>query len=248
MIRHPQADGTAPFMLQAPRRVARCLEEKCVRPRSVRTQQTVLPIVDQGVLPDIREVPAYQGEVMISVCLANVADSLERRLVANMTTERVARIRGVYDHPPSAQRFDGLTHVASLRRDRMELQIDAHLVGYDTRMNQLLELSPLILFLVVFEILGIYWATAALMIACVLVLAIHRVRTGKFKLMHVITAAVVVTLGAATLLLHDVRFIHWKPTVLLGLTAAAFLGSMAIGACWRAYSRSPWRCRRAPGF
>jgi intracellular septation protein len=111
----------------------------------------------------------------------------------------------------------------------MELQIDAHLVGYDTRMNQLLEFSPLIVFLVAFELLDIYWATAALMIACALVLVIHRVRTGKFKMMHVITTVVVVTLGAATLLLHDVRFIHWKPTVLLGLTAAAFLGSMVIG-------------------
>jgi len=47
--------------------------------------------------------------------------------------------------------------------------------------------------------------------------------------MHIITVAVVVILGAATLLLHDRRFIQWKPTVLLGLTAAAFLGSMAVG-------------------
>jgi intracellular septation protein len=30
-------------------------------------------------------------------------------------------------------------------------------------------------------------------------------------------------------LLHDKRFIQWKPTVLLALTAAAFLGSSAIG-------------------
>jgi intracellular septation protein len=102
-------------------------------------------------------------------------------------------------------------------------------VGYDTRMNQLLELSPLIVFLVGFELLGIYWATAALMIACVLVMLIHRARTGKFKTMHIVTSAVVVILGSATLLLHDVRFIQWKPTVLLGLTAAAFLGSMVIG-------------------
>jgi intracellular septation protein len=96
-------------------------------------------------------------------------------------------------------------------------------------MNQLLEFSPLIVFLIGFETLGIYWATAALMIACVLVLVIGRLRTGKFKTMHIITAAVVVILGSATLLLHDVRFIQWKPTVLLGLTAAAFLGSLAIG-------------------
>jgi intracellular septation protein len=111
----------------------------------------------------------------------------------------------------------------------MQLQIDAHLVGYDTRMSQLLEWSPLIVFFVAFKVLDIYWATAALMIACLLLLVVHRVRTGKFKTMHVITAAVVLVLGAATLLLHDKRFIQWKPTVLLGLTAAAFLGSMVVG-------------------
>jgi intracellular septation protein len=96
-------------------------------------------------------------------------------------------------------------------------------------MNQLLELSPLIVFLIAFELLGIYWATAALMAACVLLLLIHRLRTGKFKTMHMVTTAVVLALGSATLLLHDVRFIQWKPTVLLGLTAAAFLGSLVIG-------------------
>jgi intracellular septation protein len=111
----------------------------------------------------------------------------------------------------------------------MQLQVDAHFVGYDTRMNQLLEFSPLIAFLVVFELFGIYWATGALMIACVLQLLIHRLRAGEFKLMHVVTVAVLLPLGSATLLLHDSRFIHWKPTVLLGLGAAAFLGSNFIG-------------------
>ena len=96
-------------------------------------------------------------------------------------------------------------------------------------MAQLLEWSPLILFFIAFKTLDIYWATAALMIACVLVMAVHRLRTGKFKTVHVITACVAVSLGAATLLLHDKRFIQWKPTVLLGLTALAFLASMVIG-------------------
>jgi intracellular septation protein len=111
----------------------------------------------------------------------------------------------------------------------MQLQVDTHFVGYDTRMNQLLEFSPLIVFLAVFEWMGIYWATGALMIACVLLLVIHRLRTGQFKTMHIITAVVVVLLGSATLLLHDRRFIQWKPTVLLGLASIAFLGSMFIG-------------------
>jgi intracellular septation protein len=96
-------------------------------------------------------------------------------------------------------------------------------------MNQLLEWSPLIVFFVGFKLLGIYWATAALMIACVLLMVVHRLRTGKFKTMHIVTAAVVMVLGSATLLLHDRRFIQWKPTVLLGLAAVAFLASMFIG-------------------
>jgi intracellular septation protein len=111
----------------------------------------------------------------------------------------------------------------------MQLQVDTHCVGYDTRMNQLLEWLPLVVFFLGFKLLGIYWATAALMIACVLQLVVHRLRTGKFKTMHVITVAVVLVLGSATLLLHDRRFIQWKPTVLLALASAAFLGSMVLG-------------------
>jgi intracellular septation protein len=111
----------------------------------------------------------------------------------------------------------------------VQLQIDAHVVGYDTRMNQLLEWSPLIIFFVGFKLLGIYWATAALMIACVLQMLIHRLRAGKFKTMHVITVAVVLLLGSATLLLHDRRFIQLKPTVLLALASIAFLVSMVLG-------------------
>jgi intracellular septation protein len=102
-------------------------------------------------------------------------------------------------------------------------------VRYDTRMNQLLEWSPLVVFFVVFKLFGIYWATASLMVTCVGLMSIHRLRTGSFKTMHVVTAGVVLILGTATLLLHDKRFIQWKPTVLLGFAAIAFLGSTVIG-------------------
>jgi intracellular septation protein len=102
-------------------------------------------------------------------------------------------------------------------------------VGYDTRMTQLLEWAPLIVFFVTFKLLGLYWATGALMVICVIVMLVHRARTGKFKPMHVITAGVALALGSATLLLHDKRFIEWKPTVLLGIAAIAFIGSNFIG-------------------
>ncbi len=96
-------------------------------------------------------------------------------------------------------------------------------------MNQLIEWSPLIVFFLVFKLAGMYWATGALMVACPAVMFLHRFRTGRFKPMHVITVAVLAILGTATLVLHDERFIQLKPTVLLALTAAVFLGSTVIG-------------------
>ena len=96
-------------------------------------------------------------------------------------------------------------------------------------MNQLLEWSPLVIFFVVFKLYGIYWATASLMVTCVALMIVHRMRAGRFKTMHVAAACVVLVLGTATLLLHDKRFIQWKPTVLLGAAALAFLGSTVIG-------------------
>ena len=167
--------------------------------------------------------------MMIPIRLPNIANALQSRLVADMAAERVAGIGGIDDHASAAQDFDGLTYEAPLWGHRMQLQVDAHDVGYDTRMTQLLEFSPLIVFFAVFEWKGIYWATAALMIACVLLLLVNRLRTGKFKTMHIVTVAVALVLGAATLWKHDSRFIQWKPTVLYALTAAVFFGSMFIG-------------------
>ncbi len=229
MIRHPQSYGAAPLMLQTPRRLARGLEQKGIRAGRMGPQQPVLPILHHGVLADLGQVAAHQSEMMITIRLPNVANTLKRRLVADVAAERIAGVRGVHDHAAAAQDLDGLADEAPLRGHGMQLQVDTHAVGYDTGMNQLLEWSPLIVFFVVYKLAGIYWATAALMLACVLQLVIHRLTTGKFKTMHIVTVAVVLVLGSATLLLHDRRFIQWKPTVLLGLAAAAFLGSMFLG-------------------
>jgi intracellular septation protein len=111
----------------------------------------------------------------------------------------------------------------------MQLQIDAHDVGYDTRMNQLLEFAPLLIFYATYKFKDIYWATASLMVTCALLMIVHRLQTGKFKPMHVIATTLALILGTATLLFRDPRFIQWKFTVLLGLTSLAFLGSMVVG-------------------
>jgi intracellular septation protein len=47
--------------------------------------------------------------------------------------------------------------------------------------------------------------------------------------MHAVSAVLVFAFGAATLILHDQRFIQWKPTVFFWLLSIALLGSMWIG-------------------
>jgi intracellular septation protein len=96
-------------------------------------------------------------------------------------------------------------------------------------MNSVLELLPLVAFFIAYVTGGLYWATGVLMVASVILMVVHRWRTGKFKDLHVVTAIVVVVLGSATLLLHDKRFILWKPTILFGLLAIALLVSGFLG-------------------
>src|ERR1700722_8951873 len=98
MVGDPPSNRAAPLVLQTPRRLARGLEQKGVRARRVRAQQPVLPIVHQSVLANLGKIAAHQCEMVVAVGLPDVADALERRLVADMTAEGVARIRGVYDH------------------------------------------------------------------------------------------------------------------------------------------------------
>ena len=96
-------------------------------------------------------------------------------------------------------------------------------------MQSLLELAPLVAFFVAYKMADIYVATAVLMAAMALLLAVDYLRTRRIPPMHGLSALLVFLFGAATLILHDERFIKWKPTIFFWLLAAAFLASMWIG-------------------
>jgi intracellular septation protein len=96
-------------------------------------------------------------------------------------------------------------------------------------MQSLLELTPLVAFFVAYSFGGIYVATAVLMGAMALLLLVDYVRTRKIPTMHGVSALLVFLFGAATLILHNQRFIQWKPTVFFWLLSVALLGSMWIG-------------------
>jgi intracellular septation protein len=96
-------------------------------------------------------------------------------------------------------------------------------------MQALSELAPLLAFILAYYFGGLYAATAVLMVAMVLLIALDWLRLRRIPPMHALSTALVLIFGGATLLLHDRLFIQWKPTVFFWLAALAFLGSFWVG-------------------
>ena len=94
-------------------------------------------------------------------------------------------------------------------------------------MKLLLDFFPILLFFVSYKLSDIYTATAVLMAATTVQMAVIYMRERSLQTMHKITLVLVLGFGALTLGLHDERFIKWKPTVLysamsLGLAFATW--------------------------
>ena len=98
----------------------------------------------------------------------------------------------------------------------------------------LLDFFPVLLFFFVYKSYddpteGIIAATAVAIVASIVQVAYTRFKYGRVENMHLITLALIVVLGGATILLRDEMFIKWKPSVVNWLFAAVFLGSQFIG-------------------
>jgi intracellular septation protein len=96
-------------------------------------------------------------------------------------------------------------------------------------MQALAEFAPLVAFFVTYSLRGLYAATAVLMVAMLALLAFDWLRQRRIVPLHALSAALVLVLGGATLLLHNRLFIQWKPTVLFWVVSAAFIASYWIG-------------------
>ena len=81
-------------------------------------------------------------------------------------------------------------------------------------MKTLLDFFPILLFFGAYKLYDIYVGTAVLMGATVVQMAVIYTMDRKLQVMHKITLVLILGFGALTLLLHDDRFIKWKPTVL----------------------------------
>lgn len=94
---------------------------------------------------------------------------------------------------------------------------------------QLLEFLPILVFVAVYYAYGIYYATAALMLAAALEVGFLWVTKRNISSMLKFTLWLSLIFGGLTLLLHDKTFIQWKPTVLNWAMSLALLGSHFAG-------------------
>ena len=88
-------------------------------------------------------------------------------------------------------------------------------------MKILIDFFPILLFFGAYKFYDIYVATGVLMAATVVQMALIYAIDRKLQAMHKITLVLILVFGALTLLLHDERFIKWKPTVLYAAMAFA---------------------------
>jgi len=93
----------------------------------------------------------------------------------------------------------------------------------------LFDFFPILLFFVAFKLYGIFVATAVAIAASFIQVGIYWHKHRRFETMHLVTLAIIVIFGGATLILQDEMFIKWKPTILNWLFALAFFASHFIG-------------------
>lgn len=94
----------------------------------------------------------------------------------------------------------------------------------------LFDFFPIAIFFAVYKYTGdIITATAVLIPASIAQVAYSYWRTRKIEKMYLVTLALVVVLGGATIIFENKDFIQWKPTIVNWLFAIVFLGSQFIG-------------------
>lgn len=101
-------------------------------------------------------------------------------------------------------------------------------------MKLVLDFFPIILFFITYKYYGggqegILAATVVIIVATIVQVAITWLWKRRVEKMHLITLALVVIFGGATLILKDEIFIKWKPTVVNWIFAIGFLASQFIG-------------------
>lgn len=108
-------------------------------------------------------------------------------------------------------------------------------------LRPLVEYGPIVAFFITYYMADLYAATASIMVATALALALSYIVERRIPMMPLITAGIVGVFGGLTLWLHDETFIKMKPTIIQAifgtiliaglLTKRLFLKSL-LGSVW----------------
>jgi intracellular septation protein len=96
-------------------------------------------------------------------------------------------------------------------------------------MKLLFDFFPILIFFICFKLFGIYTATTVAIVLSILQVLIYRIKYQRYEKLHVISLAMILVLGGATLFFHNPWFIKWKPTAIYWLSSILFLGSTYVG-------------------
>jgi intracellular septation protein len=96
-------------------------------------------------------------------------------------------------------------------------------------MKFLFDFFPIILFFAAYKLYGIYVATAVAIAASFIQTGFFWVKHRRFEKTHLITLALVVVFGGATLIFHDETFIKWKFSIVNWLFGLGFLFTQFVG-------------------
>lgn len=101
-------------------------------------------------------------------------------------------------------------------------------------MKLLFDFFPILLFFITFKLYeepteGVLAATAVAIVASFIQVSVSWLRNRRIENMHLVTLALIVVFGGATLVLKEEIFIKWKPTAVNWLFAMVFLASEFIG-------------------
>src|SRR5882672_5851620 len=114
MIGHTYANGVALGIEQTFWHFPARFENECIAARRGRLERPVLYVVDDRVLPELREVAADQREMMMRIQLADATHALHGALVADLAAQRIAGIGRIYHQSAVAHDFDRATNESLL--------------------------------------------------------------------------------------------------------------------------------------
>jgi intracellular septation protein len=92
-----------------------------------------------------------------------------------------------------------------------------------------LDFGPLLVFYAAYWRYDFFVATAAIMVAIMIVLAVTYVLTRRLPIMPLVIAILVLVFGTLTIALHDEVFLKFKLTIVYAILGSVLLGGLAFG-------------------